>query len=499
MSQTATSTTILTAPVEPSNDLTLDPQDWPAFRRLAHRTLDRVLDQQQNATQGPTWQPMPTTSRDFLTGAAPQDGVGSEQTVEEMLQHVAPYPSGNIHPRFWGWVCGTGTPTGVLAELIVAGMNSGAGTFNDATTRVEEQVLGWMRDLFEFPSGASGVLTSGGSVANLIGLAVGRDAVLGDEVRRLGLAGGEGRPVFYASRQVHSSVDKAAMLLGLGSESLQKIEVDDEHRISIPALEAQIEVDRNAGRRPFAIVANAGTVNIGAVDDLEALAEIAEHHGLWLHVDGAIGAVAMMAPSLKPLLKGIEKADSIAFDFHKWLYVPYEAGCVLVRDGEAHRQSFTVAASYLTPPERGVGAETDPANIRGPQLSRGFKALKVWAQIREHGLDGLGRLMEQNVEHVRHLRRLIDQEPELELLAHGSLNILCFRYRPPGASEELCNRLNRELLMRIQEEGIAVPSSTVLDGRFAIRVANSNQRTRRSDFDLLVRECVRLGREIAGS
>ncbi|MEM6795458.1 MAG: pyridoxal-dependent decarboxylase [Acidobacteriota bacterium] len=396
----------------------------------------------------------------------------------------------------WGWVAGTGTPTGVLAEMIVAGMNSSAGTFNDATTRVEGQVLSWMRDLFRFPEGSSGLVTSGGSVANLVGLAVARDATLNHDVRREGLPAAQGRPVLYASKQVHSSVPKAVQLLGLGLENLRLLPVDAEYRFDLEALEARIAEDRRAGCQPFAVVASAGTVNTGAIDDLVGLADIAAREGLWLHVDGAIGALAVLAPSLRPRLAGIERADSLAFDFHKWLYVPYEAGCVLVRRGDEHRRSFTAAASYLQAPPRGVAAEEDPVHVRGPQLSRGFKALKVWAQIREHGFDQLGRLMAQNVEHVGYLAQRIRERPELELMAMGTLNILCFRFRPSSLPAESWDDFNRELLMRIQEQGIAVPSSTVLEGRFALRVANSNQRTRRSDFDLLVEQTLRLGRAL---
>lgn len=480
------------------DDLTLDPDDWPAFRRLAHRALDWVLDYQQTVRDRPAWRPVPEETQGFLRSPAPRDGVGAEVVVDDVLRHVLAYPAGHGHPRFWGWVAGTGTPVGMLADMLVAGVNATAGMFNDAPSRVEDQLLGWMRELFAFPAAASGVVTSGASVANVVGLAVGRDAILGDPARLQGLAALGRRPAVYASTEVHSSVDKAVQLLGLGRESLRKVPVDDAYRLRADALEGMLAADREAGWVPFAVVASAGTVNTGAVDDLRAIADLAQREGLWLHVDGAIGALAVLAPSLAPLMRGIERADSLAFDFHKWLYVPYEAGCVLVRDGERHRRSFSVAASYLEPPARGVGANPDSSNRRGPQLSRGFKALKVWAQIRAYGLDRLARQLEQNVAHVRHFARRIEAEPRLELAAPVPLNVACFRYRPVSATEAEGEAINRELLMRLQESGVAVPSSTVLSGRFALRVANTNQRSRREDFDLLVAECVRLGREIEG-
>ncbi|MCG8461224.1 MAG: pyridoxal-dependent decarboxylase, partial [Holophagales bacterium] len=428
-----------------------------------------------------------------------REGVGAEVVIHDMLHHVAPYPAGHAHPRFWGWVCGTGTPIGMVADLVAAGINASCGTFDDAPTRVEDQVLAWMRELFSFPEGSSGILTSGGSVANLIGLAVARDAVLGDEVRRWGLSAVGRHGTVYASEQVHSSVDKGVQLLGLGLDSLRKVPVDGDYRIRLDALEEMLDADRAAGLTPFALVANAGTVNTGAIDDLEALADLAERESLWLHVDGAIGALAMLSPELRPRFRGIERASSLAFDFHKWLYVPYEAGCVLVRDAELHRRTFSVAASYLEPPPRGIGARPDSSYLRGPQLSRGFKALKVWAQIREHGFERLGRMLAQNVAQVERLTELVDAEPALERLAPVGLNIVCFRYHSPESPErtdEGWDALNKELLMRLQERGIAAPSSTVIGGRFALRVANTNQRARREDFELLVREVVRLGREL---
>ncbi|MEO1082678.1 MAG: pyridoxal-dependent decarboxylase [Acidobacteriota bacterium] len=455
-----------------------------------------MLDFQQGARQKPVWRRIEADAERLFEEKAPRRGLGAQAVVESMLAAVAPYPTGNFHPRFWGWVCGTGTPTGMLAEMIAAATNTPSGTFNDAATRVESQVLRWMRDLFAFPEAASGLVTSGGSVANLVALAVARDKTLGDDVPKWGLAAHGGQPVFYASSEVHSSVIKSAQTLGLGRDALRLIPVNSKYRIDIDLLAEQISADRRSGLTPFAVVGNAGSVNTGSIDDLKALAEIAQREDLWFHVDGAIGALARMSPVLGPRFQGIELADSIAFDFHKWLYVPYEAGCVLIRDGDAHRRSFTVSASYLDPPPRGIAAEPDSANQRGPQLSRGFKALKVWAQIREHGLDTLGRLMEQNVNHVVEAAQEIEAHPELELLAPVALNIACFRYRPGKAPKSAWNTINREVLMRLQEQGVAAPSSTSLGGHFVLRIANTNQRSQRRDFDLLIRETVRLGREV---
>nr|WP_279382509.1 pyridoxal-dependent decarboxylase [Acanthopleuribacter pedis] len=455
-----------------------------------------MLDFQTDVRNRPVWREVPEASLDLMAQAAPRAGLGSEQVVADMLQHVVPYPSGHAHPRFWGWVCGTGTPIGMVADMLAAGVNASSGAFNDAPSRIEAQLIGWMRDLFDFPETTSGIVTSGGSVANMIGLAVGRDAIIGEPLRQRGLTGLSGTPVVYTSDQVHSSVDKAMMLLGLGTDNLRKVGTDDQYRIDLDALRAAIEADRRRGLRPLAIVGNAGTVNTGALDDLTGLAEIARHEGLWFHVDGAIGAIAAMSPKIRKKLRGMERADSLAFDFHKWLYVPYEAGCVLIRNSKLHRQSFSVAATYLETPPRGIAAQPDSTYLRGPQLSRGFKALKVWAQIREYGMDALGRIQEQNVAQVQYLSQLIQAEPRLEQSAPSPLNILCFRYLPEHLGADQTDAINYELLMRLQERGIAAPSSTRLNGQFVLRVANTNHRTRFEDFALLVAETVRLGREI---
>lgn len=480
-----------------NSNLTLDPRDWSAARDAAHDALSAILDRQMNIREEPVWRPVPQRVRQLLTEPAPRDGLPFEQVVDDMLNSIAAYPAGHAHPRFWGWVCGTGTPIGMVADMIAAGVNASCGTFNDASSRVEDQVIDWMRDLFELPREASGIITSGSSVANVIGLAVARDSRLQADIPREGLAGLPGRPVVYASEQVHSSVDKAMKLLGLGDANLRKVAVDDAHRLCLDTLRAAIHTDRENGCLPIALVASAGTVNIGAVDDLEAAAAVAKEEGLWFHVDGAIGALAVISPNLRPRFRGIEQADSIALDFHKWLYVPYEAGCVMIRDGQRHRETFASAASYLERPARGIAAWSHPTHDRGPQLSRGFKALKVWAQVRQHGLEKLGKMMDQNVEHIRHLARLVRDSEELEQLAPAGLNILCFRYRLAGATDEELNALNLELLMQLQESGVAVPSGTRLAGRFALRVANTNQRSRREDFELLVNEVIRLGRSLA--
>ena len=244
------------------------------------------------------------------------------------------------------------------------------------------------------------------------------------------------------------------------------------------------------------MIGNAGTVNTGAIDDLNSLADLCQREKLWFHVDGAFGALAAVSPELRPLLKGMERADSIAFDLHKWMYMPFEVGCTLVRSEVAHRRAFSLTPEYLSHFERGVAGGSHWFYEYGLQLTRGFRALKVWLSLKEHGIAKYGRMIQQNVDQCRYLVSLIEATPELELLAPAPLNIVCFRYTAAGLGEAALNRLNQEIMFELHEQGIAVPSYTMLDGRFAIRVAHTNHRTRYADFDLLVREVVRLGQEI---
>ena len=476
------------------SEASLDPMDWEHLRSLAHQMLDTMLDRQQSIREEPAWRPFPDELEEGLRGPLPERGAGLEATWESFQHLILPYRTGNLHPRWWGWVGGTGSPSGMLAEMLTGGMNSVAGLFDDSAARVESLVIEWMRDGLGLPNGTSGVITSGGSVANLIGLAVGRDARAGVDLPVRGLAGCARRPVFYASEQVHSSVKKAAQILGLGRSALRLVQVDEHFRIRTDALSAAIAADREDGLLPFAVVGNAGTVNTGAVDDLVALSRVARRESLWLHVDGAFGAVARLSQRLAPRLEGLDLADSVAFDFHKWLYVPYEAGCVMVRDPDLHRETFRVNADYLDPLPRGIGAQRDSTDLRSLQLSRGFKALKVWWLLHEHGRETFARLIERNVAQAEYLAGRIDRSTDLELLAGTDLNVICYRYRPTDLDEATLDALNREILMRLQEQGWAVPSHTLIHRKFAIRVAITNQRSRRADFDLLLEKTAELGK-----
>nr|WP_235062953.1 pyridoxal-dependent decarboxylase [Paramagnetospirillum caucaseum] len=464
-------------------DAGLDPADWEAFRAQAHRMLDESIDFLRDLRRRPVWRPMPAGTRAAFDAAPPRSGQDLAAIDAEFRALVEPYGPGNVHPGFMGWVHGGGTAEGMLAEMLAGGLNANLGGRDHAPMEVERQILRWMRPLFGYPQGASGLFLTGTSMANFLAVLVARTTALGAGSRRGGVSGGE-RLVAYASAAAHGCLPQAFAMSGLGSDSLRLIATDAGHRMDLEALRQAIAADRAAGCRPFMVIGSAGTVDVGAVDDLTALADVAAAEGLWFHVDGAFGALGMMSPELAPLLAGIERSDSLAFDFHKWGQVPYDAGYLLVRDGEAHRTAFASPAAYLRRETRGLAAGSPWPCDYGPDLSRGFRALKTWVTLKAHGMDALGAAMARTCRVARHLAARVEAEPDLELLAPVALNIVCF-HRPGEDSARIAADLH--------EAGIAAPSTTTVGGRLAIRAAIVNHRTREADVDRMVDTILSVG------
>jgi len=508
----------MAAPIsDPSRDadqrVTFDPitdTDWASLRALGHRMLDDLMDAQQALPHTPVWRPVPPAKRPLFDEGGPEHGRGADAAYDQFRSHILPYGLGNWHPRFFGWVQGNGTPLAMLADMLASGMNPHMGGFNHAPAMVERQVIAWFAEWFGM-SGASGLFVTGGTMANVHALACARVTVArrqGHDVRKQGVQSWPGEPapaplVFYGSRETHGWAHKAAEWLGLGDRAFRQVPVHPDFTMQREALGQMIAADRAAGLVPFCVIGTAGTVNTGATDDLNALADLCVEHSLWFHVDGAFGALAALSPLVRDQVAGMERADSLAFDLHKWGSMPFECACVLIRDANAHHAAFRNSASYLTPSDRGPTAGGMYFNERGLDLTRGFKALKVWMQLQADGVDKLGRIITQNVNQVRALVSLIDAHPELERLAPAPLNIVCFRYRPvnldtASVSPDQLDALNREVLSLLQERGIALPSSTMIDGQFALRVAHVNHRSTDDDVTALVHDIVTIGREVAG-
>ncbi|MER9642412.1 aspartate aminotransferase family protein [Mesorhizobium sp. M0239] len=474
---------------------TLDPLDWADVQALSHRVIDDAVDYLRDVRDRPVWREMPADVIKAFSAPLPRSPAPLDAVYAEVSRTVMSYPMGNIHPRFWSWYMGSSNFTGALGDFLAAIQGSNLGGGNHAAGLMDSQVVNWCKEMLGFPASAGGTLVSGGSMANIIGLTVARNVKAGIDVREHGVAAIEKPLRFYGSEQIHSCHRKAMEALGLGNRALRRIPTDAGLRIDIAALRAAITEDRAAGFKPACVIGTAGTVNTGAIDDLQALAKLAHEEGLWFHVDGCIGALMAIAPENAHRVAGIERADSVALDPHKWLHAPFEVGCALVRDAAAHRGAFAVTPEYLESMPRGL-ASGEWLHDYGLQTSRGFRALKVWMALKEHGVEKFGRLIDQNIAQAVYLAGLIEAAPRLQLAASPTVNIVCFRYQP-GLTGEALKALNTEIMLRLQEQGIAALSDTTVHGEHWLRVAITNHRTRREDLDLLVHETVRLGHDIA--
>lgn len=473
---------------------TLDPKDWEQSKKLMHQMVDDAFDYVKNVRDRKIWQEMPEDILNSFKSELPESPSTAVDVYQELRDNILPYPMGNVHPRFWAWYMGNGTISGVMGDFWASVINPNLGGGNHAGHKVEEQVINWIKQIIEFPKSASGLLVSGGSMANFAALAVARNVKAGYDIRSEGLK--ENNLVFYASTEIHSCNTKAVELLGLGTKGLKKIEVNEDYTININTLKKQIKEDKANGLKPLCIIGTSGTVNTGAIDDLNAIADICKEENLWFHVDGAIGAIAMLSETLKPQLKGIERADSVALDLHKWLHMPFEAGCVIIKDNNAHKNTFALIPEYLAKNTRGLASGDNWFSEYGLQLSRRFRALKIWMSLKEHGSKRFGRMITRNVEQAFYLGNLIDKHDDLELLAPIGMDIVCFRFNPKGKTVDELNALNKEIKLQLEEQAIALPGYTTLNGAYCIRCAISSHRVTNEDFNVLIEEVLRIGKEI---
>jgi glutamate/tyrosine decarboxylase-like PLP-dependent enzyme len=494
----------MTAPQLSPSPLALDPEE---FRRLGYQAVDMAAAHLAGIRERLVFRPMtPQQRAALLELPLPDAGTPPEAILRQIEASILPHPMGNGHPRFFGWVNSPPAPLAVLAELLAAALDPSCAGGDHAAIYLERAALRRLMEMVGFPTeGSMGLLVSGGSMATLTALAAARQRAARDDGWDVRAEGLSGRPqlVLYTSEEGHGCIRKSAELLGIGGAGVRTVPVDGDFRMDVGALRRAIAADRAAGLRPFCVAASAGTVNTGAIDPLDALADLCAAERLWLHVDGAYGAVGVLDPAMAPRYAGIERADSLALDPHKWLSVPVECGCVFVRDGALLRDTFSLVPPYLRT-EEGKGFGGLPwFSEYGFQQSRGFRALKLWAVLQHAGRDGLAAHVARHNALARSLAALVEGAPDLERLAPVELSIVCFRYVPESlrGDEERLDAHNKALMEAIQSEGEAFLSSTVLNGRFALRACILHYGTTDEDIAALVEVVRRTGARLiaAGS
>jgi aromatic-L-amino-acid/L-tryptophan decarboxylase len=471
-------------------------------RRIGYLVVDLVADHLLALPGEPVFRPVPAElARQFLATPAPESPVAPDDILGLFKDTIEPYPFGNGHPRFWGWVNSPPAVMGVFADALAAAMNPSCAGGNHAAIWLEREVLGWFRDLLGFPENSMGLLVSGGSMATMTGLAVARHLRSGVDVRADGLRNAPRPFAFYMSPEGHGCARKAIELLGFGSSSIRIIPTSADFRMDVDALERTIADDQSRDARPVAVVASAGTTNTGAIDDLDRIADLCQRHGVWLHVDAAYGGPAILSGEYAARLAPLARADSVALDPHKWMFVPVEAGLVMVRDGAAMRSAFSLVPPYLRTDGSSSGVGGPPwFSEYGFQQTRGFRALKVWMTMQEFGLSGMKEAIEDNLALAAYLAASVRNAPDFELMAPPGLSVVCFRYRDPSAPDEESEvTMNRRLLERLQLGGEAFVTSTELAGRFVLRACIVNHRSNRGDVDRTLEAIRAIGRELVAA
>jgi aromatic-L-amino-acid decarboxylase len=498
---TVSSTPPVTRPDLPEVDFDFDDATW---RRFGERFLDLAIDVStgwERKVSGPAVSPDETRER--FSGDLPARGVDLADLVDRLAKDLPPLSGFNGHPSFYGYITSSPSPVGVLGSLVAAALNQNTALWRLApgATTIELQTIDWIRSLVGFPPGSEGIFSSGGQLANTIAHAVARDRMAGWDVRRLGVGGPVDAPRlrFYASDQSHYCHEQSMELLGLGRDAIRLVPSDEAYRMRLDSLAVMIAEDRERGFRPVAVVAAAGTVGTGAVDPIGAIVRLGRDEGIWVHVDGAYGAFAAIAPSAPAELAAMADADSIACDPHKWLYAPIGAAVTLFKDAGVLEGSFAFHAAYLH-------AGSDPERVdlleRSPENSRPFRALKVWLALQAYGRDGYSAMIERNMRLAAYLESLVEATPGLAVAAPRELSIVCWRVEPPAlaGNPEHLERLQGRIIEELELRGIALISNAKLhDGRTALRACIVNFRTGFEDVEALVMACSELGEELAHS
>ena len=463
------------------------------FRALGYGVIDQIaaqLERLQNRSEPARRAVPPEVRAELLQEPLPQTGSDPAQLLAYVEQNIFPYPLGHINPRFFAWVNSPAAPIGILGELIAAAMNPSTAGGDQSSVYVEHAVLDWLKEIMGFPRESGAILVSGGSMATTVGLAVMRHVMSAGQDRQEGLQGGGAPLIVYCSSEGHSCIQKAVELLGIGSGNLRRVPVDADFRMDVARLQEMIRADRERGLRPACVAASAGTVNTGAIDPFNAIADVCAREGLWFHVDGAYGGVGILAEQTRGMYDGIERADSLGIDPHKWMYLPVECGCAMVKDRQAMRATFSAVPPYLR----------DDRNLPwfsefGPQQTRAFRALKVWLALKHIGVEGYRRLITRDIALARALRERLRARPDFELCSDGPLSATCFRYAPPGTAD--LEALNQAVIEAVQKRGVVYLTSTRLNGMFVLRANIINFRTSEDDLDVLLDEITRAGQALA--
>lgn len=468
----------------------LEPENWDDLKECGKKMLEEIFSYVEVIGEEKAWWPLSEKDNKRYQECIPQSGQSLESTYQEYVETVlkknAPM---NIHPGFLGWVMGCGNPVGVLAEMLIAGMNSNVIGGMQVTCKIETEVIGWLKELFGFSENASGLLTSGCSQSNLLALTIARNQVDNECIQEDGIARMDKNMIFYASEERHHSIDKAIEVLGIGSKQLHLIPVNERYEMDTDALAERICKDIQEGQHPVGVIANIGTVNSGAVDDIKKIHEITSKYHLWLHIDGAFGAMAAITDSYQKLRNEISLADSLAFDLHKWMYIPYGVGCVIVKEEKKHYEAFSASSAYMEHQDIWF-------SDYGIELSRDFKALKIWMCLKTYGLERYKKLIDEDIQKARYLETLIQESKELELLSPVSLNIVCFRYKGNEADERKLNDWNKRILMILQFEGKVFPSETTLNGKYVIRASIVNYKCQKSYLQYLINRVIEIGNKL---
>lgn len=443
------------------------------MRRLGHEVIDMIIDHLEALPDTPLHNPPePAELQRTIDGGVRREPTPPADALEELRRTVLPHMMSVHHPRFFAFVPSPSNFVSTMGDALASGLNVFANTWIEAagSTTTELALINWLRGVCGLPEGAGGIFTSGGSMANVTGLAAARHTKLGDDF---------GRGVAYGSDQTHSSVPRGLRLLDFRADQYVEVPSDSAYRIDLGALRAQIEDDRRHGRQPFCVVANAGTTNTGAIDPFEELAAISREHDLWLHVDGAYGAAAAITEEGRRLLAGLGLVDSIALDPHKWLFQPYEIGCLLVRDRRLLRDTFFTQPDYLAD-TAGDDAAVNQCEY-GPELTRGYRGLKLWLSLRVFGLAAFKRAIEHGLELAKRGAEEIERLPDWELCAPASLGIMAFRFAPAGVDNNRADAINLQLVSALLDDGLVFVTSSRLRGRAVLRLCPINPRTTEAD------------------